>query len=74
MEEDFQNRTQCPARDGEHVGAASEEHFIFRTEPLFRTHPWRRKPRSSEECPFIATVSMEVLSFFPNEPHDHGLR
>ena len=74
MEEDFQNRTQCSARDGEHVGAASEEHFIFRTERLFRTHPWRRKPRSSEECPFIATVSPKVLSFFPNEPHDHGLR
>ena len=33
MEEDFQHRTQCAARDGQHVGAASEEHFISRTEP-----------------------------------------
>ena len=55
-------------------GAASEEHFIYRMEPLFRMHPQRREPCSSEECPFITTVSREVLSFFPNEPRDCGLR
>ena len=46
---------------------------ISRTELLLRRHHQRKKPRPSEEGPFITTASAEVLPFSPDEPHGYLL-